>query len=474
MEPKESGIVASVAESIGTCPDSLRLIVSLLAGYPLAFFHRYFLYGKAQDLQHIYFVVTGLALGYFNFGPNVLHTAVNILIIYVLLRVNGGTVMSVVLSFIINMTYLLVGYYVNMTGVYNIAWTTPHCVLTLRLIALTFDIYDGKRKKESLSEEQKETAIALPSLLEIAGQNYFFGGFLVGPLYSMKRYLDFTKGAFSDSVTGGRPNCVTPALLRLLAALFYAFTCQVGLYYIPENYLLQPAFQELCYINKILVIALYSKVVLHKYLTCWLMAEGCCILVGLTYHGKDENGNELWDGCANIRIRRYERASTMQELIQSFNVNTNRWMSKYVFKRLKFLGSREASQSITLAFLALWHGFYSGYFMTFSIEFLLVKFEKEAGPLLGDTTLVHLLRSNIIGRILLWSMKKVYTHFMLGYALVAFCLFTFDKYWHVYRTVYFLLHVVLVSWVVIHPQLVKNSKHEQNGRVQGPVESDPL
>jgi len=32
MEPKESGIVASVAESIGTCPDSLRLIVSLLAG----------------------------------------------------------------------------------------------------------------------------------------------------------------------------------------------------------------------------------------------------------------------------------------------------------------------------------------------------------------------------------------------------------------------------------------------------------
>ena len=44
-------------------------------------------------------------------------------------------------------TYLLVGYYVNMTGVYNIAWTTPHCVLTLRLIALTFDIYDGKRKK---------------------------------------------------------------------------------------------------------------------------------------------------------------------------------------------------------------------------------------------------------------------------------------------------------------------------------------
>ena len=29
---------------------------------------------------------------------------------------------------------------------------------------------------------------------------------LVSLQYSMKRYLDFTKGAFSDSVTGGRPN----------------------------------------------------------------------------------------------------------------------------------------------------------------------------------------------------------------------------------------------------------------------------
>ena len=44
----------------------------------------------------------------------------------------------------------------------------------------------------------------------------------------------------------------------------------------------------------------------------------------------------------------------------------------------------------------------------------------------------------------------------------------------VYRTVYFLLHVILVSWVVIYPQLVKKSKHEQNGHLQGPVERDPL
>ena len=62
--------------------------------------------------------------------------------------------------------------------------------------------------------------------------------------------------------------------------------------------------------------------------TILLLQEGSCILTGLTYNGKDENGNNLWDGCANIYIRKYESASSCQQVITSFNVNTNRWMAK--------------------------------------------------------------------------------------------------------------------------------------------------
>ena len=32
---------------------------------------------------------------------------------------------------------------------------------------------------------------------------------------------------------------------------------------------------------------------------------------------------------------------------------------------------------ITLAFLAIWHGFHSGYYLTFFYELLVVSFEKE-------------------------------------------------------------------------------------------------
>jgi len=32
---------------------------------------------------------------------------------------------------------------------YTIKWTTPHCVLTLRLIGLVWDVYDGRVKPVS-------------------------------------------------------------------------------------------------------------------------------------------------------------------------------------------------------------------------------------------------------------------------------------------------------------------------------------
>ena len=59
-----------------------------------------------------------------------------------------------------------------------------------------------------------------------------------------------------------------------------------------------------------------------------VLQEGVSIMTGLTYNGTDENGSALWDSCANIRIRNYEKAATCEDLIRAFNINTNRWMAK--------------------------------------------------------------------------------------------------------------------------------------------------
>jgi hypothetical protein len=82
----------------------------------------------------------------------------------------------------------------NTTRDFLVNWTMPHCVLCLRLIGLAFDIADG-RHFESLSADQRETALReRPSALETFGYVFFFGGSLVGPQFSFKRYNDFVNG----------------------------------------------------------------------------------------------------------------------------------------------------------------------------------------------------------------------------------------------------------------------------------------
>ena len=51
--------------------------------------------------------------------------------------------------------YLLVGYYINATDGYDVKWTTPHCVLVLRLIGVVFDVLDGRSKPVSSIQESK-------------------------------------------------------------------------------------------------------------------------------------------------------------------------------------------------------------------------------------------------------------------------------------------------------------------------------
>ncbi len=58
-------------------------------------------------------------------------------------------------------------------------------------------------------------------------------------------------------------------------------------------------------------------------------------------------------------------------------MKTNKWMANYVYKRFKFLNSKPISQGITLAFLGVWHGFHSGYYLIFLNEFLVTSLEND-------------------------------------------------------------------------------------------------
>lgn len=48
---------------------------------------------------------------------------------------------------------MLIGYYLTSTGGYDIKWTMPQCVLTLRLIGIAFDMLDGQKPEVRKGQE---------------------------------------------------------------------------------------------------------------------------------------------------------------------------------------------------------------------------------------------------------------------------------------------------------------------------------
>ena len=255
----------------------------------------------------------------------------------------------------------------------------PQCVLCLRLIGLSWDLYDGARMKknpESLSKDQQKTALtSSPNVLEMLSHSFFIGGYFVGPQFSLAKYREFVSPQYQSSL----PASPVPfGLKRLGLSVVYMTAHVVGSMFLPELWPITDSFAQTSFAGKLLLLPVWVKLILAKYLSMWLMAEGVCAVAGLSYVPTSDPESEInWSGCANVKLRRLESAQKFGHYIEAFNINTNAWVMNYVYKRLKFLNNRYISQMSALVFLAVWHGWHSGYYITFLNEFLVVNFEKD-------------------------------------------------------------------------------------------------
>lgn len=440
--------VHSLSTNLGAPEVAIRFLLSLYIGYPLALLYRSVVLGKSASIQHIFFTLCGLSICYFNYGFDIIHSIINIAVIYVLLLICPATKFSILFAFIFNTLYLVIGYYVN-TKI-ALTWTTPQCVICLRLTAIVVDVYDGKKREEKITPEQKESALTrVPSLLEICGQSYYFGTFLAGPQFSMKRYLQFVNGEFIDPLHSGPPRSIGPGLRRLCFGTLYIGIHQCGSMVFSQEHLVSDEFMNHYFITRCAFVLVWGRILFNQYVGCWMITEGVCMLTGLSYNGKDENGNILWDGILNIKLYSLETASSFHGMIASFNHNTNLWMSKYIFKRLRFLGSKLVSQSITLFYLALWHGIKSGYYMNFFLEFFMVNTENQLIALSERFSILKKLNSTPSLQPLLWVLKKTLITFSLSYALLSFGLLDWNIYMKVYGSIYYIGHFIFLLFPMV-------------------------
>ncbi|GFS20658.1 lysophospholipid acyltransferase, partial [Elysia marginata] len=232
------------------------------------------------------------------------------------------------------------GYYMQIAfQEFGISWTMPLCVLTLRLTGVAFDYYDGQKKpREDGKPESDSALVRRPTYLEMLGHTFFFGGILVGPQFSMKRYLAFVNGEYAGENSLAPKDSIAPGFRRMLMGIIYIAIFQLCALVLPNSYMVSQSFRDLGLLTKCVLILIWGKNALHKYCGIWLL--------------------------------QMKRASNSPSTLSSKR-------TRYVHRRLRFLGSKMLSQAITLFYLALWHGLQSGYYMCFFLELMETKAEAE-------------------------------------------------------------------------------------------------
>jgi len=446
-------LTQNIADSLGVADEGLRLILGQISGYPLFLFHRQFLRKCSPTVQHAFFAVSGMIIANWSIGSECLmHSCAMVGVTWATLKTFRGSLFSTLFLYIFNMGYLLTGYYLTETTGYDITWTMPCCVLCLRMIGLAVDVYDGTQKPEDLSKDQKESALTeVPSLLEVCSQSFFVGGYFVGPQFSMKKFQNFIqRNITEDLITEGGSRRF--AFKRFGIGLSYlGFHLLGDKLLVSVDYVETAEFASLGFLRKSLYFSLWVKIILAKYISAWLLAEGAVILSGLAYNGRWEDGSIKWNGGANVRLRIFEKSSQMQHLIDSFNINTNAWVMHYVYKRLRFLQSKMLSQTGALLFLALWHGWHPGYYITFFNEFLVVNFEKGFFPMVANSPTMQKLYENPAMRGVFWFVGKMYVTFFLPHCFLPFAMLTIPRFIPVLKTTYGLVFVVFGSWPLWQP-----------------------
>uniref|UniRef100_A0A182W986 Lysophospholipid acyltransferase 5 n=1 Tax=Anopheles minimus TaxID=112268 RepID=A0A182W986_9DIPT len=427
--------VEALASVSGASAPAIRLILSVLLAYPIGALYRQLKGGST--LRNLYIAFTGLSIVLFNYGTDIYHSLLAVAVSFLCNAFLGKSPLLVPVSFSYHMGYLLIGYYYTTSDTYDIKWTMPHCVLVLRLIGLAFDLSDSRKKEADGKPDAK--CIPAPTLLELIAFTYFPATVLVGPQFSFLRYQRFVAGAYEPHTQ----NAPAYATKKFLQGVFYLVVNQVGTQYVSDAYLLSAEYeQESLFMNHIYLGA-WGRITLYKYISIWLLAEGAAVIYGLTYidakpGDRDYCTDEL-SGCSNIKVGVFENTSKYGHYVESFNVQTNTWVANYVYKRLRFLNNRMLSHLGALFFLAIWHGFHSGYYITFLLEFMVE-------PIFAKSEkLQHLLQQQPLLRALVFVGLKYYTIVWAGWCLVPFVFLSFHKWWHIYTVVRFSGFILFIS-----------------------------
>jgi lysophospholipid acyltransferase len=257
---------------------------------------------------------------------------------------------------------------------YSLNWTVPQMILLCKLTSVAWNYQDGQTPDAVLEKRdrdgfQRAHALKnLPNPLEMMSYAFFFAGFLSGPWSDFTEYKAFVdKSMFKDE--DGKIPMPTKYLAWKFLAIGIALIGYVGGDSFNINWLTTEEFASYPWIARVGWYILHTEIFYFKYYVVWWLGEGATAMIGLSYNGRDVNGEAKWDRIRMLDLYRYKFAqSIVKDAVPSWNMMSQHWLRRYVHQRFISLGfSHTASRVTTFITSALWHGLYPGYFVFFGM-----------------------------------------------------------------------------------------------------------
>uniref|UniRef100_A0A915PW50 Lysophospholipid acyltransferase 7 n=1 Tax=Setaria digitata TaxID=48799 RepID=A0A915PW50_9BILA len=320
----------------------------------------------------------GISLIYYFTGWKVLYSFLIVIINIAVNSVVKNRYLPLV-SFIVTFVYLGFLRSIHLMGFPALAShsNAVQLIMTLRLVGLSFEIADSRRKNERRFDPNKVRFIEEPTWWQEFLYAYNFPGLFTGPYYTYAMHRDVVDN----------DNIMEISVWEHIEWRLYNFAWALPafillLYAFPLQMMREDEFYDETVMYRVWVSFLVFLWMRCRVYSAWMVAESICVLNGIGIYpeescpsaGKGPNRidvfNEQMNGkgtsynseaVRNLDIWSIELNGSFRGGMRAWNRTVQFWLANYVYKRVP----RSVGMLLTMSVSAYWHGVHPGYFLSF-------------------------------------------------------------------------------------------------------------
>lgn len=231
---------------------------------------------------------------------------------------------------------------------------TIQMLLVIKLTSYLTDI----AYKVYFSNGVFEKELKYPELIEWFGYIFFIPSYFAGPVLQYDEYRLFILSTHDDTKYDNDRIRYYTTLLSVKGAVLLTFSL-VSILYFDVFYLLDDHFASRGFMSKILILIITMTLQRCRFYFAWNLGEMAYILSGASEFVSHKG--------RNVHIMNIEIPRNTYTILNSWNISTNLWLKQYVYRPLIDIGieTQAICVFVTNLISAFWHGFYSGYYITF-------------------------------------------------------------------------------------------------------------